>query len=115
LREPPNDTPHTLAQTNPVIEIYCCNHEADHTFFIAGNVCYLDHVVAPFFDPKVGAMMGRVVPLNVDTNLLTRFLNMERSGGFQVDQQARMNMHLVPLYGGTVGGIRLSALKNVGG
>ncbi|MGR9115710.1 MAG: glycosyltransferase family 2 protein [Gammaproteobacteria bacterium] len=70
---------------------------------------------APFFDPEVGAMMGRVIPLNVSENLLTRFLDFERSGGYQVDQQARMNLHLVPQYGGTVGGVRLSALKAVGG
>ncbi|HEY6249452.1 MAG TPA: glycosyltransferase family 2 protein, partial [Candidatus Angelobacter sp.] len=39
----------------------------------------------------------------------------ERSGGYQVDQQARMNMRLVPQYGGTVAGIRKSALDEVGG
>ena len=59
--------------------------------------------------------MGRVVPHNVGANLLTRLLDLERSGGYQVDQQARMNMGLVPQYGGTVGGIRVSALRAVGG
>src|SRR3982074_3746775 len=29
-------------------------------------------LVAPFFDPEVGGVMGRGVPLNVGTNLLTR-------------------------------------------
>jgi cellulose synthase/poly-beta-1,6-N-acetylglucosamine synthase-like glycosyltransferase len=75
----------------------------------------IKQLVAPFFDPEVGAMMGRVVPRNVGRNLLTRLLDLERSGGYQVDQQARMNMHLIPQYGGTVGGVRLSALKAVGG
>lgn len=75
----------------------------------------IKHLVAPFFDPEVGATMGRVVPLNVGTNMLTRLLDLERSGGYQVDQQARMNMHLVPQYGGTVGGIRLKALHSIGG
>jgi len=74
----------------------------------------LKQLVAPFFDPEVGAMMGRVVPINVDKNVLTRFLDLERSGGYQVDQQARMNLHLVPQYGGTVGGVRVSALKSIG-
>ncbi len=72
-------------------------------------------LVAPFFDPETGAVMGRVVPLNTGANLLTRLLDMERSGGYQVDQQARMNLRLVPQYGGTVGGVRRSALFAVGG
>jgi cellulose synthase/poly-beta-1,6-N-acetylglucosamine synthase-like glycosyltransferase len=42
-------------------------------------------------------------------------LDMERAEGYQVDQQARMNMKLVPQYGGTVGGIRVLALESVGG
>ena len=72
-------------------------------------------LVAPFFDPEVGGVMGRVVPLNVGTNLLTRLLDLERSGGYQVDQQARMNLRLVPQHGGTVAGVRLSALREIGG
>lgn len=75
----------------------------------------LKQLVAPFFDPEVGAVMGRVVPINAGANLLTRLLDLERSGGYQVDQQARMNMKLVPQYGGTVGGVRLSAVAAVGG
>lgn len=72
-------------------------------------------LAAPFFDPEVGSVMGRVVPLNVGKKLLTRLLDMERSGGYQVDQQARMNLSFVPQYGGTVAGIRKSALEEVGG
>ena len=53
-------------------------------------------LVAPFFDPEVGSVMGRVVPLNVGKKLLTRILDLERSGGYQVAQQARMNLHFVP-------------------
>ena len=75
----------------------------------------LKQLVAPFFDPEVGAVMGRVVPLNVGANLLTRMLDLERSAGYQVDQQARMNLHGVPQYGGTVGGIRRTAMEAVGG
>ncbi len=66
----------------------------------------LKQLVAPFFDPEVGATMGRVVPMNLGSNLLTRLLDLERSGGYQVDQQARMNLDLVPQYGG-VGGVRM--------
>ncbi len=75
----------------------------------------IKQLVAPFFDPEVGGVMGRVVPLNVATNLLTRLLDLERSGGYQVDQQARMNLRLVPQHGGTVAGVRLSALREIGG
>lgn len=72
-------------------------------------------LTAPFFDPEVGGVMGRVVPLNVGSNLLTRLLDLERAGGYQVDQQARMNLRLVPQHGGTVAGVRLSALREIGG
>ena len=75
----------------------------------------LKQLVAPFFDAGVGAVMGRVVPINVGGSLLTRLLDMERSGGYQVDQQARMNLRLTPQYGGTVGGVRRTALEHVGG
>ena len=75
----------------------------------------IKQLVAPFFDPEVGGVMGRVVPLNVQSNLLTRLLDLERSGGYQVDQQARMNLRLVPQHGGTVAGVRLSALREIGG
>ncbi len=75
----------------------------------------LRNLVTPFLDPEVGAVMGRVVPINSGKNLLTRVLDLERSAGYQVDQQARMNMSLLPQYGGTVGGVRTSALRAVGG
>lgn len=75
----------------------------------------IKQLVSPFFDPEVGAVMGRVVPYNIKTSLLTRILDLERSGGYQVDQQARMNLHMVPQFGGTVGGVRTSALKSIGG
>ena len=75
----------------------------------------IKQLVAPFFDPEVGGVMGRVVPLNVGANLLTRLLDLERSGGYQVDQQARMNLRLVPQHGGTVAGVRKSALEKIGG
>jgi cellulose synthase/poly-beta-1,6-N-acetylglucosamine synthase-like glycosyltransferase len=75
----------------------------------------LRNLVSPFLDPEVGAVMGRVVPINTAKNLLTRVLDLERSAGYQVDQQARMNMKLLPQYGGTVGGVRKSALDAIGG
>lgn len=68
-----------------------------------------------FKDPEVGAVMGRVVPVNVRTNLCTRLLDLERTGGYQVDQQARYNLKLIPQYGGTVGGFRRSVVLGLGG
>ena len=82
--------------------------------YIPGSAL-IKQLASPFFDPEVGGVMGRVVPLNVGTNLLTRLLDLERAGGYQVDQQARMNLRLVPQHGGTVAGVRLSALREVGG
>lgn len=72
-------------------------------------------LIAPFVDPDVGATMGRVVPYNTDVNLLTRLIDLERRAGYVVDQQARSLLKLLPQFGGTVGGIRLSALRDVGG
>lgn len=68
-----------------------------------------------FVDPEVGAVMGRVVPRNTGRNFLTRLLSLERSGGYQVDQQARYNLDLFPQYGGTVGGFRRSIVEQLGG
>jgi cellulose synthase/poly-beta-1,6-N-acetylglucosamine synthase-like glycosyltransferase len=72
--------------------------------------------IAVFFnDPEIGAVMGRVVPVNTRVNLLTRMLDLERTGGYQVDQQARYNLKLIPQYGGTVGGFRKSVMTSLGG
>ena len=68
-----------------------------------------------FKDPEVGAVMGRVIPVNSPKNMLTRLLDMERAGGYQVDQQARYNLGLVPQYGGTVGGFRRVVAQQLGG
>ncbi len=72
-------------------------------------------LASAFVDPEVGAVMGRVVPRNTNRNMLTRVLSMERSGGYQVDQQARYNFDLLPQYGGTVGGFRRRLLNDMGG
>lgn len=68
-----------------------------------------------FVDPEVGAVMGRVIPGNTEGGFLARLMDLERSGGYQVDQQARYTMDLVPQYGGTVGGFRRSVVLSWGG
>lgn len=75
----------------------------------------LKKLVAPFIDPQIGATMGRVVPYNTDANVLTRLLDTERRGGYTIDQAARGHLNLLPQFGGTVGGIRVSAMNEVGG
>ena len=75
----------------------------------------LTKLVAPFLDPQVGATMGRVVPYNSHANLLTRLLDLERRGGYAIDQSARCQQGLLPQFGGTVGGIRMAAMRDVGG
>lgn len=75
----------------------------------------LKQLVVAFEDPEVGAVMGRVIPYNTNKNVLTRLINLERSGGYQVDQQARYNLRTIPQYGGTVGGFRKEILRETGG
>lgn len=72
-------------------------------------------LVAPFRDPLVGATMGRVVPYNANANVLTKLLDLERRGGYVVDQEVRHRMSLLPQFGGTTGAVRRSALEAVGG
>lgn len=72
-------------------------------------------LVAPFCDPEVGAVMGRVIPHNGDASLLAGLLELERGAGYQIGQQARYNLGLTPQFGGTVGGVRASVLQAVGG
>lgn len=75
----------------------------------------LRDLAVSFKDPEVGAVMGRVIPVNTHKNLLTRLIELERSGGYQVDQQARYNLKLVTQYGGTVGGYRKDVVLSLGG
>lgn len=72
-------------------------------------------LIAPFEDPGIGAVMGRVVPYNADTNLLTMLLDLERRGGYAVDLQMRQHWNLLPQFGGTCGAIRVASLEQVGG
>lgn len=75
----------------------------------------LKQLAIAFEDPEVGAVMGRVIPYNANKNLLTRLVNLERCGGYQVDQQARYNLRTIPQYGGTVGGFRKEVMLKTGG
>lgn len=75
----------------------------------------LNQLAVGFLDPEIAAVMGRVIPYNTNKNILTRLLTLERSGGYQADQQARYNLNLMPQYGGTVGGFRKDIVLKTGG
>ncbi|MGB9832318.1 MAG: glycosyltransferase [Caldisericum exile] len=72
-------------------------------------------LVINFIDPSVGAVMGRVIPLNISKNILTRLIDLERIGGYQTDQQSRFNLKLIPQYGGTTGAFRKEPVVLTGG
>ncbi|MCW4026630.1 MAG: glycosyltransferase family 2 protein [Candidatus Bathyarchaeota archaeon] len=74
----------------------------------------IKRLVAPFVDIEVGGVMGRVIPVNSPESLVTRLMDIERAGSYQINQQARYNLNLIPQFGGTVGGFRRSVLKAVG-
>ncbi len=75
----------------------------------------IKNLAKAFKDPEISSVMGRVVPVNESKNLLTRLIALERSGGYQVDQQARYSLDLLPQYGGTVGGFRKEIIRRIGG
>ena len=75
----------------------------------------LKDIAVSFNDPEIGAVMGRVIPVNTGANILTRLMDLERTGGYQVDQQARYNLKLIPQYGGTAGGFRKEVVNSLGG
>ncbi len=75
----------------------------------------IEKLVAPFADPEVGAVQGRVTVSNEEDSVVSKIVTLERIGGYRVDQQARDELVLVPQYGGTVGGFRREALEKIGG
>ena len=66
------------------------------------QVDILRKLTAPFEDPKIGLVQGRVTVLNEPHNLVTRLVALERVGGYRVDQQARETLQLIPQFGGTL-------------
>ncbi len=75
----------------------------------------IEKLVAPFVDPEVGAVQGRVTVINEEDSLVSKIVTLERIGGYRVDQAARDSLVLIPQYGGTVGGFRREVLEKVGG
>ena len=75
----------------------------------------IEKLTAPFIDPEVGAVQGRVTVFNENSSLVSRLVALERIAGYRVDQLARDDLGLIPQYGGTVGGFRRSVIESLGG
>jgi cellulose synthase/poly-beta-1,6-N-acetylglucosamine synthase-like glycosyltransferase len=75
----------------------------------------IKQLVAPFFDPEVGAVFARIVPANGSPLLLPRLLELERAAASQVEQQARVNFGQVPEVAAPVSAVRREALVSAGG
>ncbi|MFQ6095500.1 MAG: glycosyltransferase, partial [Candidatus Bathyarchaeia archaeon] len=75
----------------------------------------IEKLVAPFVDPEVGAVQGRVTVVNEEDSIVSKIVTLERIGGYRVNQTARDKLVLIPQYGGTVGGFRREILKRIGG
>ena len=75
----------------------------------------LEKLTAYFVNPEVGAVQGRVTVLNEPDAIVTRLATLERIGGYRVDQLARDDLRLIPLLGGTGGGVRRRLIEFLGG
>jgi len=75
----------------------------------------IEKLTSSFIDPEVGIVQGRVTVLNEGSTIVTRLVTLERIAGYKVDQQGRDELGLIPQYGGTVGAIRKSLLKQTNG
>jgi cellulose synthase/poly-beta-1,6-N-acetylglucosamine synthase-like glycosyltransferase len=84
-------------------------------------------LMAPFCDPEVGAVTGRLVGRTdprfaggvaygfPGAGLAARLTELERSGASQVGQRASANLGLAPQQTGLWGAVRLKALRAAGG
>ena len=91
-------------------EIVYCN---DADYYSQRDI--VEKFNAPFCDPKVGAVQGRVTVVNEPVSLVTRLVALERIAGYRVDQEAREELGLIPQYGGTAGGFRKELIQRLGG
>jgi cellulose synthase/poly-beta-1,6-N-acetylglucosamine synthase-like glycosyltransferase len=91
-------------------EIICC---LDADYYTKKDI--IENLNAPFRDPKVGVVQGRVTVMNEPVSLITRLVTLERIAGYRIDQEARDQLGLIPQYGGTVGGCRKELIRALGG
>lgn len=75
----------------------------------------IEKLTTYFINPNIGAVQGRITVLNEPNTVVTRLMTLERIGGYRVDQLARDDLQLIPLLGGTGGGVRRSLIEFLGG
>ena len=91
-------------------EITCC---FDADYFPQRDI--IERLIMYFRDPTVGIVQGRVTVLNEPVSLVTRLVALERIAGYRVDQKAREDLGLIPQFGGTVGAVRTTLIRALGG
>ena len=91
-------------------EIICC---IDADYLPQRDI--IEKLNLPFGDPSIGASQGRVTVGNEPASLVTRLVALERIAGYRVDQMAREKLGLIPQFGGTIGSVRVSLLRSLGG
>lgn len=74
----------------------------------------LNKIVSYMVDRKVCIVQGDVRTINANTNIITKFVSVERDSA-NIDQNARSFLGAVPQHSGTAAGIRVSFLKKIGG
>lgn len=74
----------------------------------------IEHLVAPFGDPTVGAVAGRVVVGNA-INLITRFQSLEYIIGQNLERTAFSLFNAIGVVPGAIGAWRRTAVAQVGG
>jgi len=74
----------------------------------------LEHLVAPFEDPGVGAVSGHAHAGNTRT-WLGRFQDLEYTCGFNLDRRAYDVWNAITVVPGAVGAVRRTALESAGG
>ena len=75
----------------------------------------IEKLVCYFVDPQVAIAQGKISVENEGDTALTRLVALERASGYVVDQAARDSLNLIPQFGGTVGAIRMTCLRDCGG
>ena len=75
----------------------------------------IKQLVAPLFDPEIGAVFGRILTGNGSRRFLPRLLELARAAGAQIDQQARVDRNRVPELAAPVAAVRRVALVAIGG
>ncbi|MDX2258383.1 MAG: glycosyltransferase [Hyphomicrobiaceae bacterium] len=74
----------------------------------------IEAIVAPFDDPRIGAVAGDIVPRNPTASLVARFQSIEYLTSITVGKRVGDALRLVDCISGAFGAFRLAALRGVG-